>query len=246
MHTVWLIRHGESQSDAGQPTISPDLTQLTRRGNKQAEAILSAFLSSLRVPSLVVISKFKRTQQTAQPTIRYFRNACKEDKWPVHEFTYLSSKHSLCTSKQERYQQVQQFWNVCNPAYRDAEDAELDKGVESFEQFITRAYGVIEQLQFSKEDFIAVFTHGQFIQAIWWLLDTRPTSLSKEAYRQFCAEHPIPNGAIVPIEIHGRDELVVKEMLTSHLNQIITGESSEDTTETAGEPQEQRQLVAAH
>ena len=239
MPTVWLIRHGESQSNAGQPTLSPELTQLTCLGRTQAEAISSAFLSSSRTPSLIVISKFKRTQQTAEPTISNFRNAYKEYKWSVHEFTYLSSKHSLCTSRQERCQQVQQFWNNCNPTYRDMEDAELDKDVESFEQFIARVYGVIEQLRFSEKDFIAVFTHGQFIQAILWLLDASSIHLdeqSKATYRQFCAAYPIPTGAIQEIELWGRSEFRIGDLITSHLkvnNDIRpSGEVAADATES--------------
>src|SRR5713226_5749395 len=79
MSTVWLIRHGESQSNAGLPTLSPVFPGLTKRGIVQAESIAQAFT---RVPSLIITSRYKRTKQTALPTTERFPNA-KQGQWVV-------------------------------------------------------------------------------------------------------------------------------------------------------------------
>lgn len=240
--TIWLIRHGQSQSNAGYPTGCSESTLLTKVGKGQAREIFKAFGMYSCRPSLIVYSKFMRSTQTAQPTIDEFYNVPCEI-WPgVQEFTYLAPEKCRSTTRQARKPLADEFWNTPDPDYRDGNE------VESFKQFLTRVSSALEQLRSRNENLIAVFTHGQFMQAAKWLLETHPTHLdehSKTNFRQFCANNRIPMGAIMPIEIHGRDELVVQEMLTSHLSKIITGESGEGMSEIVGEPQEQRQKVAA-
>lgn len=239
MPITWLIRHGESLTNKGFSTSYNSITKLTELGYKQAEEILSAFEKE---PSLIITSKYERSTDTALPAIRCFPKARWEQRRVFHEFTYLSIDNCQHTSRGERRPLVEKFWNNSDPKYNDGD------GAESFEEFINRAWEAIEQLRFSKEDFIAVFTHGQFIQAVLWLLETSPTRLdsaSKEAFRRFCVEHPIPNGAIVPIEFDGRNEPLVKEMLKSHLSKQITGESGKDAEDVPAEEQE-KILLAVH
>lgn len=215
MPIIWLIRHGESQSNVGELTCSSKETLLTAVGHKQAQEIVRAFyLPYFRVPSLIVASEYKRSQQTAYPTEQAFPHTLREE-WPVHEFTYLSEKKTLWTTRQERCQFVQQFWNNSDPNHADGE------GAESFILFITRVYHVIESLRYSKQDFIAVFTHGQFIQAMLWLLETAPLQIdfnSKAAFKHFCREHPLPTGAIQEIEFCGQEDVRFGKLITDHLS----------------------------
>lgn len=216
MPIVWLIRHGESQSNKGEQTCSSKETRLTEVGHEQAREIAQAFNlpPGFRIPSRIITSEYRRSQQTADPTEKAFPQT-RKDEWPVHEFTYLSEKKTLWTTRQGRCQFVQQFWNNNDPKYSDGE------GAESFIQFITRVYDVIERLRYSKEDFIAVFTHGQFIQAMFWILETAPTQIdfnSKAAFKQFCREHPIPTGAIQEIEFCGHEDTRFGKLITDHLS----------------------------
>lgn len=230
MPIVWLIRHGESQSNVGELTCSPKETQLTAVGHEQAQEIVEAFYlpsfsrTSCLAPSLIITSMYMRSQQTAYPTERKFTLARKEH-WPVHEFTYLSDKITLWTTRKERCQFVQRFWNNGDPEYSDGE------GAESFIQFISRVYDVIERLRYCKEDFIAVFTHGQFIQAVLWILETTPSRIdfsSKAAFRRFCKEHPIPTSAIQEIELCGRKDAHFSKLITDHLSITNIYESNSD------------------
>lgn len=93
---VWLIRHGESEANAGLATSDPATIKLTPKGLAQA-ARVSALLD--QTPSLLVTSNYVRAMQTAQSTIERFPNVPVE-KWPVHEFTYLSP--TLCQNSTQQ------------------------------------------------------------------------------------------------------------------------------------------------
>src|SRR4051794_23129291 len=86
MQEIWLIRHGESESNAGLPTSDTAKIVLTPRGHAQAECMAAA---SPPPPVAIITSPYLRAVQSAQPTIRRFPQARLEE-WPVHEFTYLS------------------------------------------------------------------------------------------------------------------------------------------------------------
>jgi broad specificity phosphatase PhoE len=86
MKEVWLIRHGESEANAGLASSDPALIPLTEKGYQQAVKV-STVISM--IPSLIVFSPYLRTQQTAQPTMQLFPQAeCQE--WNIQEFTFLS------------------------------------------------------------------------------------------------------------------------------------------------------------
>lgn len=216
MPVVWLIRHGESQSNVGESTGSPQETQLTEVGRRQAQEIVKVFgtCAFLREPSHIITSKYTRSQQTAYPTIKTFSRA-QQEEWPVHEFTYLAEAKTAWTTRQQRYQAVQQFWMNNDPNYSDG------AGAESFKQFITRAYHVLECLRENKGTFIVVFTHGQFIQAVLWLLHTKPKYIdftSKPAFRHFWRGQTIPAGSIQELVFHGREEVQYGKLMTDHLH----------------------------
>jgi broad specificity phosphatase PhoE len=183
----------------GQSTSGTRFTGLTKRGNDQAKWIAAFFP---RAPSLIITSDYKRAQQTAQPTKDRFRDV-PHDEWPVHEFTYLSRFHTLFMSTQDRKPLVDSFWAHCDPFYIDG------KGAESFAQFLTRVHNVLEQLCTREEEFIAVFTHGHFMRAVWWLLHNAPTRLDGDGmkyFRNLLTTFPIPNGGILPAAFLPRNE----------------------------------------
>jgi broad specificity phosphatase PhoE len=206
MSTVWFIRHGESLSNAGRSTLSPDFTGLTSLGSKQAGAVARIFPRS---PSLIVMSKYRRTEETAQPTIRRFPGVMWE-KWPnVHEFTYLSWSHSMETTEQSRQAYVEKFWQRKDPLYADGEG-------ETFTNFISRVSGALERLRYNEKDFIAVFTHGYFMRAVWWYLQARPeriNSRSMEEFYRLRSAFYIPNGAILPVKLRGREDFSIEKLV---------------------------------
>ncbi len=91
MITVFLVRHGESQANAGFATPDPVKVELTPLGEKQAKEV-ATFLKKHTPLNLIVTSPYLRSKQTAKPTKVLFPNADVEE-WEVQEFTYLSSIH---------------------------------------------------------------------------------------------------------------------------------------------------------
>jgi broad specificity phosphatase PhoE len=82
---VWLIRHGQSESNAGLPSADWRAIPLTELGQRQAEHVAGVFADP---PRLIVASPYLRARLTAQPTIDRYPGAAFED-WPVQEFSYL-------------------------------------------------------------------------------------------------------------------------------------------------------------
>src|SRR5215471_4860289 len=102
MIDVFLVRHGESQANAGFATPDPVKVALTSLGEKQAKEVATFFKESKPLTlNLIVHSPFLRTKQTAQATKELFPRAVMEE-WEVQEFTYLSSIHRKCSTVQDR------------------------------------------------------------------------------------------------------------------------------------------------
>jgi probable phosphoglycerate mutase len=194
MPTVWFIRHGESEANAGLPTIHPAQVRLTAKGHKQAVKVAHLFK---RTPSLIVTSSYERAQETAEPTCRRFSSVHCEVWETVREFTYLALTERRETTKQDRQPFVDAYWQRFDPSYVDGAD------VESFRQFIQRVADVLEALKYGQHDFVAVFSHEQFIMAARWLLLIRPTHLDAwhmQHFRCFLCTQPLPNGAVMQVD----------------------------------------------
>src|SRR5438874_5849901 len=120
MREIWLIRHGESESNAGLPTTHPTTTTLTPRGQAEAEAVAGVFA---RPPDRIILSAYDRAVQTAAPTLRRFP-ALLPETWPVHEFTYLAPARYRASTMHDRLPHVAAYWERCDPHYYDGKDVE--------------------------------------------------------------------------------------------------------------------------
>ena len=74
-----FFRHGESISNAGAATSDPASIPLTDCGRNQAEQIAQSYEAR---PTLIVVSSYQRTWQTAAPVIARFPEVPVEE-WPV-------------------------------------------------------------------------------------------------------------------------------------------------------------------
>jgi 2,3-bisphosphoglycerate-dependent phosphoglycerate mutase len=192
---VWLIRHGESESNAGLPGSGPSDTPLTRLGLQQAEQVAEAFPEP---PALIVTSPFLRAWQTAQPTIARFPAAAVQE-WPVQEFTYLGDLHGQATTGRQREPYARAYWEQLDPRL-------VNGDAESFADLIDRVRECLDRLDRHSSAFIAVFTHGTFTRALLWSLATGTTDLSSESmrhFRAFAETFLIPNGCIVELQFPG-------------------------------------------
>lgn len=186
MKKVRLIRHGESTANAGAATIDHASIPLTAKGLEQAAVVATGFHAQ---PDLIISSPFTRAQATASATITRFSMAATET-WPIQEFTYLAPARCINTTVADRKAWVDEYWARADPAYVHGE------GAESFAGFIQRVERFLDQLAGAPGNQVAVFSHGQFMSALAWLLVRQPACIDSEMmldWRAYEIENHIDN-----------------------------------------------------
>lgn len=189
MPTVWLIRHGESTSNANLRTVHPTLSALTPLGERQAVALVQAFTTK---PDLVVVSSYLRARQTAVPTITHF-SPISVAEWPVHEFTYLAPQRYAGTTGEERAPFARDYWLRNDPFYKDEGEG------ESFAELLERVWRLVARLKQQEAPFVALFSHGLFLRALFWAVLTNTTEATPntmQRYGYFLQGVWLPNAAI--------------------------------------------------
>jgi probable phosphoglycerate mutase len=202
--SVWLVRHAESEANAGLASDTPGTTAITKKGQDQAVHFAESFknLCTLRpqfTPQLFVTSPYLRTKQTAYPTFENFPEVPHEE-WPVQEFTFLAPGKYSGTTYDEREEAREEWWDRGDPHYHDGE------GAESFHDLRARASNLIATLneRSMTHDRIVIFTHGRFMRALAWfqLFDPGPaTSLMMGRFLDYDRVTPVPNTTIMPLHL---------------------------------------------
>ncbi|WP_347929178.1 histidine phosphatase family protein [Pseudomonas helvetica] len=186
MKKVRLIRHGESAANAGERTRDHASIPLTAKGLEQAHLVARS-LTIAR--GLVVTSPFLRAQATALATTALYPTAVFET-WPIHEFTYLAPARCVDTTLAQRRGWVDAYWQRSDPAFSDGE------GAESFFDLVARALAFLERLAEQPANDIVVFSHGQFMNTVRWLLENWPLEVDGHAmldWRQYEIANHVPN-----------------------------------------------------
>lgn len=197
---VWLVRHGESTANAGQPSADPHGIGLTDLGVRQADAVAGMIPYD---PSLIVVSWYLRARLTAEPTARRFP-ATPLEVWDVQEFTYLGSLHGQKLTDLERAPFARQYWHQANPYSVDRPEL----GCESFAGLMDRADRLLARLHQAPPGLVVVFTHGMFIRAVDWCLRARAGTaerLDMGGYREHHRRRPVPNGSIIELQEGDRE-----------------------------------------
>lgn len=211
--TIWLIRHGESQANAGLSTHSPESICLTIRGQEQAELLADYFKDK---PDSIIVSPFLRTRQTAQPLIDKFPSVPVQE-WSIQEFTYLDTERCQNTTLHQRKPLVEEYWKRNDARYCDG------TGAESFSDFFNRIVDTIEKIKSSEYQSTIVFTHAQFIRTMMWILLTGKKEIDNRTMQQvfvFLSSIAIPNTGIVSIQLEENKEYI-SHIITDHLPQSI-------------------------
>jgi broad specificity phosphatase PhoE len=190
--TTWLIRHGQSYSNAGAPaSLDHGEVALTPLGVRQAEAVAARID---RCPDLLVVSPYLRAAASAEP-IRLRWPAAKLEVWPIQELTYLSPALCAGTTVDTRRPMVEDYWERSDPFYRHGPDA------ETFVEFMRRIGSFRERLIARPGDFAAIVGHGQFFRAFLEGLDGwEPTAASMQRFRRTETSRPMANGEVIVIE----------------------------------------------
>ena len=212
---AFLIRHGESESNAGLPSRDSGSTPLTAAGHRQAEQVARALPD---VPALIVTSSYLRAQQSAQPAIRRFpATPCQE--WPVHEFTYLGDLHERFTTHGEREPYIRAYWNQADPDHAST-------GAESFTGLLQRTTDCLSRLSAQVSGPVVIFTHGLFMRALAWSLLTgisTPDHDQMRRFRHFASRYLIPNAGVIELRCTSGDPPVLLGASTIHLPAAAAG-----------------------
>jgi 2,3-bisphosphoglycerate-dependent phosphoglycerate mutase len=211
---VFLIRHGESESNAGLPSADPGSAPLTPDGHRQARQIARVLADA---PALIVTSPYLRARQTAQPTISRFPGTeCRE--WPVQEFTYLAGMHGRNSTATERQPYIRAYWDQADPHH-------ASPGAESFTGLISRSADFLDRLSAQGSGPVTVFTHGLFMRAVAWSLLTGITTPGHDemrSFRRFASRYLIPNAGVIELRQAGHDTPVLLGGSAIHLPAALT------------------------
>lgn len=186
MKHVRLIRHGESAANAGEASRDHASIPLTMKGVEQARLVAQSFNHA---PALIVTSPFSRAHATAMATVAAFPTTPFEI-WPIHEFTYLEPARCANTTVAQRRDWVEAYWAQSDPAFTDG------AGAESFLDFISRVQSFLDRLTEHPAQDIAVFSHGQFINAVGWLIEHKAQRMDGRAmvdWRKYEITNHLPN-----------------------------------------------------
>ncbi|OWK38716.1 histidine phosphatase family protein [Fimbriiglobus ruber] len=192
---IWLVRHGESEANAGAVTFDYAAIALTARGRDQAAAVAEICPEQ---PTWVGLSSYLRARQTAEPFLSRYPGVTPVDL-AVHEFTYLTPDRMAGTSLKERKPLVDDYWTRLDPTFSDG------AGAESFVDAYGRAETFLKWAA-RQSGFGIVFTHEQFIRAVLLAALYPGESPSVDVMRRFFALRsgmPIPNAAVVRLRRDG-------------------------------------------
>jgi broad specificity phosphatase PhoE len=184
---IELLRHAESAANAGLSTSNHRDIPLTSAGRLAADAAAREYEGPS--PELIVVSPFRRAQETSFPFRKRFACALVEE-WQVQEFTYLSPARFGVTSVEERRPFAEAYWCTATPETNDG------PGAESFRDFVTRIQAAMEKLQSVEQKSILVVSHEMVIKAAMWIVGGDPDLRSANApqrFREFSETFSIPN-----------------------------------------------------
>jgi broad specificity phosphatase PhoE len=171
----YIIRHGESQSNAGEKTEHPATINLTQTGRDQAQAKADGFPQT---PDLIVTTPFIRTKQTAEPFIEKFPGV-KVEEWEMQEFTFLSKDKYNGWTHHERRPFLEAYWKNADPNYKD------DASAESFAEFISRVRRVIKKMGEAEGDVTIAFGHGYTMSGILFVLGGHAEEVNANTMKNF-------------------------------------------------------------
>lgn len=231
MKHVRLIRHGESAANAGEASLDHASIPLTPKGVEQARLVASSFTQA---PDLIVASPFSRARATATATVALFSSVPFEI-WPTHEFTYLEPARCVNTTVAQRREWVDAYWSRSDPAFTDG------KGAESFSDFISRAQAFLHKLAEHPGDDLAVFSHGQFINAVAWLIERKPQQIDGRAmadWRDYEITNHVPNCRGYLLTLHpGAADCSVSQLAPDKPLMCAVGRDTDRVYQAVPDPQ---------
>jgi broad specificity phosphatase PhoE len=185
---IHIVRHAQSQANAGGLTLENPVVPLTELGERQARA-----LAPLLPPGAAGIwsSPFKRALDTAAP---YCARLGLE---PVvleslREFETVDTLQMRGSSSAEREAIVARYWLEADPDHRTGPAG------ETFREFHARVARVRTEVLPALPDGTVIFGHGMWMALLFWQMWGFATvdHLAMTLFRRFQLGFPTPNTAV--------------------------------------------------
>lgn len=201
MKKLYLVRHGQSTTNAGGEMKANAEIELTQLGHEQARGVAGWIQDTLGEDIISIrVSSYIRTQQTAQPLLDLMgvEPTCVDG---LQEFNFLSLAKTKNVSFARRLEMVDEYWATQNPEEPHGEDA------ESFHHFYNRVARVLEQFKTLPEGNHVVFTHGFWISMVAWQLLGQPLGSAElmRKFRQFEKSIRAQNGEVLCLTLPSAD-----------------------------------------
>ncbi|HTC54504.1 MAG TPA: histidine phosphatase family protein [Steroidobacteraceae bacterium] len=189
--TLLLIRHGQSQANAGGVTLENSLVPLTELGERQALALAALLPAS---SPAIWSSPFKRSLDTAAPYCDRMRVAplVYDD---LREFETIDTRHMRGSSCTEREEVLARYWREADP------DQRTGPAGETFREFYERVARVRMQWLPALPDGTVIFGHGMWMALLFWQLwgFEEVDHLAMVHFRRFQLGFPTPNTVVYGI-----------------------------------------------
>ena len=220
MTELWLIRHGQSESNAGLRTKARGLPPLTEKGWAQVRNVPAQIT---RQPDLIVSSSFVRAKQSAEPTIAKFPDT-PTDIWDcVRECTQIGARHYVDSLPKSRGRLFHEYWERDDPHFVDGE------GAESWMMIADRIEETFDRARNSSANFIVAFSHGMFMRTLMWYYiigraNDRATTRAKyeksmSAFRKYSHNQHVKNTAILPMRFEN-DQIWLAPLRENHIETV--------------------------
>jgi len=185
---IYLVRHAQSQANAGGNTLANPVVPLTSHGELQARAIAPLLPATA---GTIWSSPFKRALDTAAPyCVRMGRSALVHDD--LREFETVDTVQLSGGPGEERESVVAEYWMKSDPDHRSG------SGAETFREFHGRVLRAREQFLPTLEDGAVVFGHGMWMALLFWRLwgFASVDRIGMTLFRRFQLGLPTPNAGV--------------------------------------------------
>lgn len=192
LRTLYFVRHGQSQANAGGVTMPHADIPLTELGRRHAQA-LAALLPP--TPARVLCSRFVRAQHTARPYCQQL--GLEPVVHPLlHEFETLDPDLIAGMDGEQRQPIVAGYWAEGDPHKR------MGANAETFAEFALRVRRFMDEDMPALPDGTVLFGHGMWTGLLAWLLLGFGTdsTLEMRHFRRFQLGLPMPNGALYQLQ----------------------------------------------
>lgn len=192
MKTLWIIRHGESSSNAGEVSRNNHDVHLTNNGKNQAAWIGEHFPY---IPSNIFVSSFPRTAETAAPLCMRF-NLKPIIRTELTEFSPLGLSVLGGMNGRQRAEAYEHFWNTATP------EAQIGDDGEAFSKLNHRIDTFLANLDDYPHESV-IFGHSIWIKVLAWKLLGFPVEQQSDMpkLRRFQHAFPTPNCGVFRIDI---------------------------------------------